>query len=177
MRTKSLFIVTIVLAAALTPGCISRAIKESASVATGAKGVLAEVQRPGSLAAYTSFELGKFTDGMGGQIPRDLWTYLPGKFVQQLAAEDLTGLSGGKTLVLRGTIFHYEGEGLTGLLWGDFEEVLARVEMVDKASGTVLGTANCIGRTTTTARKGVENKADGLAKALVDWIDNHYPQR
>jgi len=177
MRNKSLLIFTVVLAAALAPGCISRAIKEGASVAIGAKGVLAEVQQPASLGAYTRFELGEFTDGMGGQIPKDLWTHLPQKFAQQLAEEKLTGLSGGKTLVLRGTILHYEGEGLTGLIFGDFEEVIARVEMVDQASGAVLGTANCIGRTTTTARKGVENKADGLAKALASWIAKNSPPR
>jgi hypothetical protein len=177
MKSRILLALTVVLAAALTSGCISRAIKESASVATGAKGVLAEVQAPGSLAPYTTFELGTFTDGMGGQIPRDLWTHLPGKFAAHLADKNLAGLTGGKALVLRGTIVHYEGEGLAGLLWGDFEEVIARVEMVDKKTNAVIGVANCIGRSTTTARKGVENKADGLAKSLVSWIEKHYPRR
>ena len=171
MRRKSLLILTLVLVAAVSPGCISRAIKESASVAIGAKGVLAEVQPPPTLVGYSGFELGEFTDGMGGQVPKDLWTYLPDKFAAHLADKNLAGRSGGKTLQLRGTILHYEGEGISGLIFGDFEEVIARVEMVDKASGAVIGTANCIGRTTTTARKGVANKADGLAKALVSWID------
>ena len=168
---------TVVSAAAVVPGCLSRAIKETASVATGAKGVVAEVQAPGSLAPYTTFELGQFSDGMGGQIPKDLWTYLPGKFAEHLADRKLAGLTGGKALVLRGTIVHYEGEGLAGLLWGNFEEVIARVEMVDKRTKAVMGVANCIGRSTTTARKGVENKADGLAKSLVSWIEKHHPRR
>ena len=89
----------------------------------------------------------------------------------------LVAVSGQQLSVLRGTIVHYEGEGLAGLLWGDFEEVIVRAEMVDQASGAVLGTANCIGRTTTTARKGVENKANGLAKSLASWIAKNSPPR
>ncbi len=173
MRNRSLLVLLVVLAAAAVPGCLGRVVKESVAGGMGAEGVLAEIKRPGSLGAYTSFELGEYTHEMGGQIPRQIWTYLPGKFGVHLQDKGLAGLTGGKALVLRGAILHYEGEGIKGLLFGDFEEVIARVEMVDKASGAVLGTANCIGRTKTTSRKGVENKADGLAKALVKWIESN----
>lgn len=160
------------LVAMVAPGCISRIAKEGLSVGTGAKGVVSEVLPPGSLAGYTRFELGTFQDGMGGLAPKSLWTYLPGKFTKHAADENLPNTPG-KVCVIRGTIVHYEGEGVGGLLFGHFEEVIARTELIDQATGQVLGQANCIGRSTTTARKGVENKADGLAKAIVDWIKKH----
>lgn len=175
MKRTLLLTVTVILASSLLGGCISRAIKEGASVATGAKGVFADVQAPGSLAAYTRFELGRFQDGMNGRIPKELWTHLPERFEEHMASSGLPNKAG-KVAVVRGIVYHYEGEGLGGLIFGDFEEVITRAELVDKATGKVIGTANCIGRTTTTARKGVRNKADGLAKAIIRWLKEHYPK-
>jgi prophage DNA circulation protein len=61
-------------------------------------------------------------------------------------------------------------------VFGPFEEVVARVELVDKASGTVLGVANCIGRSNTSVNKGVNKKAEGLSKAIAIWIGRSYPK-
>jgi hypothetical protein len=65
---------------------------------------------------------------------------------------------------------------MMGYAFGNFEEVLARVEFVDKATNKVMGTANCIGRTAETVNVGVETKAEGLAKAIVNWIADRYPK-
>ena len=56
------------------------------------------------------------------------------------------------------------------------EFAVARVEFVDKDSGKVLGRSSCVGRTTERVNLGVGKKAEGLAKAIVKWIDARYPK-
>jgi hypothetical protein len=46
---------------------------------------------------------------------------------------------------------------------------------VDKDTGKVLGSANCIGRTAERVNIGVEKKAEGLSKAFIAWIESRYP--
>ena len=174
-RTVTVFLLVVL---AMTAGC-SQAIKEGVGVARGAKGIYMPISplAVSPLGQYTRFELGKFEDGIGGKVPRELLAYLPEKFKEQLAENELPNNPGGKTLLARGTILHYEDENIIGMLIGPLEEVVARVELVDKDSGKVLGVANCIGRTTTRVNKGVEKKADGLAKAIVGWIASYYPKK
>ena len=170
------------LAAVLVGGCTT-AIREGVGAVRGAKGAVVPIQplamheneRP--LGGYTRFVLGTFADGTNGRTPQQILNLLPAEFEKQLIKNKLGGLSGGKTLELRGTVLHYEGEGLLGAILGPLEEVVVRVDMVDKATGRTLGTANCIGRTTTRVNKGIATKAEGLAKALVAWIDKRYPDR
>ena len=181
MRKAGLLAVALA-AASVLPGCISRGIKEGIGVVRGGRGVYAPIQplratggvKP--LAAYTRFELGRIGDNFGGKAPKRLGELLPAKFREQLAKRKLPNTSRGKTLVIRGEILHYEQEGMVGLAFGDFEEVIARLEMVDKSSGKVLGTANCIGRSKESINRGVDSKAEGLAKAIADWIAANYPK-
>jgi len=176
----------LVLAMAVTftaTGCLGRAIKEGVGVARGAKGIYAPIRavapdkesRP--LGEYTRFELGEFTDDFGGKTPGELLALLPAAFEEQLAAKNLLGLSGGKTLLVRGKILHYEDATMIGFALGPLEETIARVELVDKATGNVLGVANCVGRTDESVNAGVPKKAEGLAKAIVSWIASRYPKK
>ncbi len=158
-------------------GCTSRVIKEGFGAVRGAKGVHVALQPlPGSLAEYGSFELGEFRDDFGGKMPPQLLAMLPVKFNEQLQKADLPLRAGGPTAIVRGTILHYEAAGLVGNVFGPLEEVVARVELVDAASGRVLGTANAIGRSTESINLGVDAKATGLAKAIVEWIAENYPK-
>ena len=134
-----------------------------------------ENERP--LGGYTQFVLGPITDGMNGRTPQQILDLLPAEFQKQLAKNKLAGLSGGKTLELRGVVLHYEGEGLLGAILGPLEEIVVRVEMWDRDAGRKLGMANCIGRSEHRTTKGLASKAEGLAKALVAWIDKRYPER
>ena len=109
-------------------------------------------------------------------VPPDLWADLRTAFAEELAEKGLPNDSSGKTLLIRGRIVHYEGDGILGLALSPLEEVVARIELVDKDSGNVLGVANCIGRTTASVNTGVEKKAQGLAKAIVSWLDKRYPE-
>ena len=166
----------------LAGGCASRAIKETLGVATGAKGMATPLrpvaadssQRP--LGVYERCELGKISDDMNGHSPAELLTYLPDELARQLAAKRIPNAAAGRTLTIQGKILHYEESGLFGQAFGPLEEVVARIELVDKQSGKVLGVANCVGRTKETVNLGVKSKAEGLAKAIAGWIDKRYPE-
>ena len=158
------------------------AAQEGIGIVVGAKGIYVEIKPVASgkisdsLAAYDRFELEEFTDAFGGNVPPQLLAQLPVKFEQQLAARKIPNQSGGKTLLIRGRIMHYEDKSTVGVVLGPIEEVLVRVELIDKSTGRVLGEANCLGRTTERVNIGVEKKAEGLAKAIADWIAAHYPR-
>jgi len=180
--SKSVWMVALLLAATATAGCTTAA-KEGLGVVRGASGVYAPIQpaAPAAdahpLAEYTNFELGTFTDDFGGKVPTDLMMYARAEFSKQLAGKKLPDNPGGKTLVIRGRILHYESADTLGMAIGPLEEVIARAEMVDKETGNVLGVANVVGRTTVRVNLGVEKKGQGLAKAIVEWIDSLYPPR
>jgi len=173
MKAKIL-ITCLVLAGAAT-GCISRIAKEGLATARGVKGVHAPVREAASLVAYRRIELGEITDDFGGKVPAGMWAPFKDEFQKQLAEKKLPDDPSGKTLVVRGRILHFEVDRALGHAFGPLEEVLARIELVDKDSGKVLGTANCIGRSTTTKNSGVAKKGRGLAKAIVSWLASRYP--
>jgi len=60
--------------------------------------------------------------------------------------------------------------------FGPLEEAVCEVQLVDKASGEVIGNATCVGRSTATVNQGLDKKAQGLAKAIVDWIKSNRPE-
>lgn len=173
-----LLLVTAVMVAA---GC-SRGIKEGVGAVRGARGVyapldpLAPTDEDRPLGEYQKFELGEFRDDFGGKTPSELFRLLPGEFDKQLAEQKLPNESGGKTLIVRGRVFHYEDSSLLANAISPLEQVIARVELVDADSGRVLGTANCVGRTKESVNSGVQKKAQGLAKAITEWIADRYPE-
>ena len=162
-------------------GCTGTAIKEGAGLALGARGsvtVLTPIDpnpeaRP--LGAYQRFKLAPLTDDMKGHAPAGLADDLPAEFEKQLAAKKIPNAAAGKTLLIRGKVLHYEGSSTIGKALGPVEFVVARVELVDESAGKVLGEANCVGRTTARVNLGVAKKAQGLAKAIVHWIDSRFP--
>jgi len=164
----------------LSAGCMTAA-KEGVGIIRGAKGSFVPLQTAGGretsldLGEYRRFELGEISDGMGGRVPASLFGHLSTEFRKQLEARDLPNQPGGKTLLIRGQILHYEDDNLVGAVVGPVEEVVLRAEMVDASTGRVLAVANCVGRTTTRVNLGVQKKAEGLAKAIISWIWAHYP--
>ncbi len=166
-----------------TVGCTT-VIKESIGIAKGAKGVYAPI-RPAAgsaqtrnLGEYTRIELGEISDSIAGKVPPDLLRGLAVELDKQLSDKKLPTSHGtGKTLVVQGEIIHYEDEKMLGMVLGPLEEVIVRMELIDKSTARVLGVANCIGRTTTRVNKGVRKKTEGLAKAIAKWIASRYPQQ
>lgn len=180
---KRIATATILVTAALFCGGCGRLVGEGAAVALGAKGNYISLQPAGwdrlraPLREYSDFQLGAIEDSFGGLVPSQLLRVLPGKFKQELAEAELPTKPGGKTLLIRGKIYHYEKSGLFGNLFGPHEEVVARMELVDKKTGKVIAVANCVGRTNKSVNLGVDKKADGLAKGIVKWLASGYPER
>ncbi len=170
----------IVVLTLLSAGCTTAA-KEGVGIIRGAKGSFVPLQTAEGLGTslnlgeYQRFELGEISDGMGGRVPAPLFRHLSTEFQKQLEAKNLPNRAGGKALLIRGEILHYEDDNLVGAIVGPVEEVIFRAEMVDASSGRVLAVANCVGRTTTRVNLGVQKKAEGLAKAIVSWIWAYYP--
>ncbi len=166
----------------LAAGGCSRAAKEGAGIFLGASGSVTNLQGApavegdASLADYQRFEISRFTDEMGGQVPATLFEELPVKFAKALASKKIPSADSGKTLLIRGKVLHYEDSSIVGKALGPVEFAVAKVEFVDKSTGTVLATANCVGRTGAWSTVGPARKAEGLAKAIVSWIDKRYPQ-
>ena len=179
---KRIATITILVAAALFCGGCSRLVGEGAAVALGAKGNYIPIQPVGwdrlqaPLREYSDFQLGTIEDSFGGLVPSELLRVLPGKFKRELAEEELPTKPGGKTLLIRGKIYHYEKSGLFGNVFGPHEEVVARMELVDKKTGKVIAVANCVGRTNKSVNLGIDKKADGLAKGIVKWLASGYPK-
>ncbi len=179
MKVTATYLIVLIVSGIFVGGC-SRAIKEGVGLGRGASGIYfpvdADAGKPQAkiLKHYTRFQMGQMKDNFGGKVPARLLRLLPSEFQNQLKEKGLPN-RGGKTLLVRGKILHYEAEGMMGFAWGNFEEVIARVEFVDKETGKVLGIANCIGRSKESVNRGVEKKTQGLAKAIVSWIADRYP--
>ena len=176
--SRTLTLVLAVIGLAGLGGC-GTAIGEGAGLVMGADGTFVTIRAARSarsffLADYTQFEIGDLADDTGGNLPAYFMSNLRVKFAEELAEENLPNYAG-KTLVLRGTILHYEAQELVGKLIGPIEQVIVRAEMVDKESGQVLTTANVVGRTTNRVNLGPEKKAEGLARGFVAWVKEYRP--
>ncbi len=163
-------------------GCTSRIIKEGIGTVRGARGIYAPIQPAKGeasrnyLAAYSHFRLGDVRDGFGGNTPPELFVALPDRFASELADKELPTPPGGRTLIVRGRIVHYENSSIVGHVLGPLEEVVARMELVDEQTGEIKAQANLVGRTKESVNQGVGKKAEGLAKAIVSWIASMYPE-
>jgi hypothetical protein len=182
MRKPKLLLVLAAGVAMVAPGCVSTMITEGSGAVMGAKGTFmpivplvgAKVDRP--LGAYTPFELGTITDDIGGQAPQEFLLCLKDAFNQQARKAGLPDGPSGKVLLIRGVVIHYESSSTMGFVLGPLEEAIVRAEMVDKATGKVLATANVVGRTEARVNAGPKEKADGVAKGMVKWIESGFPE-
>lgn len=164
------------------PGCMGRLVGEGAERALGPKGAyweekpLAESKDDKVLAPYQRFELGEVTNDFGRNVPPEFFELFQQEFVKQLHDSKLPKGREGRTAVFNVHVIHYEKADTTDNVLGPLEQVVARVEIVDKDSGAVLATGNAVGRTGKTVGLGVDWKARGLAKALIRWASDYYPK-
>jgi len=181
MKTTAIRLLALLAASLPAAGC-GTIIGEGAGLVMGGQGSymtitsMAADKDDKTLGTYTRFELGTFTDGIGGKMPPELLPRLENAFPAEVRGAHLPDNDTGKTLIVRGTIIHYESAGTMGFMLGPVEEAICRTELVDKGTGQVLGVANCVGRTKARSATGVKEKADGLAKAFVKWIESGFPE-
>jgi hypothetical protein len=175
---KKFIVPAVLLFAVMTSGgCLGRIIGEAwGGVEQGAGRFDPVNDVTTSLDSYRNFEIGEFTDDTAGSVPPQFWTDLPVCFETLAAEKGLPDDPAGPTAVIRGTVIYYETADLMSQAFGPYEEVVARVELVDQATGRVLGTATAVGRTKSTSSQGARTKANGLSKGIIMWIMEHYSE-
>ena len=89
---------------------------------------------------YKNFEIGTIKTDFA-DVPQDFMEYLPTELGEQLASKDLPADRSGKTLLINITILAYQPVSSYHKALGPTEEVVARVELTDKASGKPVGRA------------------------------------
>jgi hypothetical protein len=174
---------TVAATTLLLQGCVGRAISEGAEKVLGPTGIALQMEpkwpekEQTYLAAYKSFHLVTPIRSEFPDTPSSFFSYFPTKFEEQLASKGLPGQTGGKTLLIQVTILAYQPSTTFEQALGPTEEVVARVEFVDKDTGKLVGKAICIGRTYQSVGTGSKWKAWGLSRAIVNkWIDPYYPK-
>ena len=151
-------------------GC-SRVIKESYYGATGATGRFQALQSVTvNLADYDGFLVESFSDGMEGQGNMAFLSVVQHKVGEQIAKKTYLSAGGTKILQISGKLIQYDTGSTTEKIAGPMEEAICSVKLIDRASGTVLGTANCTGRAKSSVRKGPEELGEGVGKAIASWI-------
>jgi len=179
---KLIVLMMLVSCVSLSTGCMSRAIKEGVGVAMGAKGVSfissgfagGEVAAP--LGTFTRFQVDSFVNQSPVAVPATVNAMLPQYVAEELQKKKIPNVADGRTLTIRGAYIYYEDASkATDQVFGPFEEVIARVQFL--AGGNLVGEAICVGRSGETVNMGPDKKASGLAKAIANLIDKHYPKR
>lgn len=175
LRTTAGFLAALCLAAC--PGCMSRAAKETLGLVRGGTGVVVPLTGGHrSLGQYDTFEYEAFRETPGVVVPPGIRERLPQLLTAELAERGIPTADGPRRVIIRGTYVHFEdSRAVTEQLFGPLEEIIARVELVDAASGETLASANCVGRSTQTVNQGPASKAEGLAEAIAKWIGELYP--
>ena len=167
-----------------TTGC-GTAIKEGAGFAFGPKGAYIQSDMPDlgpkgnpTLERFRSFRVGrvsvdpKFTD-FGGVMPQVVISNIGPELARELRKNNIPVAGAQPGCIIRINLFYYEGAGSKGIVFGDVEEVLAEVTLIDVQTRKIVGRAICIGRSTTRVNLGTEKKISGLAHAITKWIKSH----
>ena len=181
MKYATALSLTLGLAMFTAQGC-GRAISEGMEKALGPTGLVLPMDPKwpqadqSYLASFRNFELAPIRSEFP-DTPSEFINYMPTKFREQMAGKGLPMGTSGRTLVVNVTILGYQPSSSYHKALGPTEEVVARVELTDKANGQLIGRAICIGRTYQSVGLGAKWKAWGLCRAIVnDWIDKYYPK-
>ena len=178
---KRVSVVVVLVAVFFCCGCVSRLAKEGLYSVKGAEGKFlvikgSKAQLAGLADKYGNVKIVPFTSEVNSVCPRDFFSKLAAKLPEELKyrkepKEDDPGVRlflgpRERTLVIRGTVIHYETASLMGVAMGPMEQAICRVSFIDETDDTVLGEVNCIGRVKSSLRKGPGELASGVAKGI-----------
>ena len=174
-------IVVVLVAMFFCCGC-SRVAKEGLYSFQGASGKFIIIKGSGAQLSgladgYGKVKIEPFTSDINSVCPRDFFSKLAIELPEKLEyrkepKKDKPGIRffqgpGDRTLVIRGTVIHYETADLMGVAMGPMEQAICRVSFIDQSDETVLGEVNCIGRVKSSLRKGPGELAEGVAKGVL----------
>ena len=181
MFKKTIVVLTLtLLALSVLPGC-GRGVKEGLYAVTGASGKVQVIS--GNKDAindlanqYGNVTIESFGNSAHPDVPYQFFTKLQDKLAEEPKyRKDPSGDDPGvpfftgpahRTIVIRGDLIHYESAELMDMATGPLEQAICRVRLYDAASNQPLGEANCSGQAKSSVRKGPEELAHGVAKAV-----------
>ncbi len=176
VRMFGMLIICIIFMPFLT-GCFTAA-KLGLSEVTGGKKLLVVIKQPlkSKIYQYKYIKIERFKNKMGNILPPETIPVLYAACVDEILKEPMqfkiarNGAPANKTLIIRGSIIHYNPAGGLSAVMGKFAQIICRVELIDKSTGQVLGVAHCIGFSKAIMRAGIEELSEGVAKAIRDWL-------
>ena len=152
-------------------GCVGRAIREGVYGATGAGGQARPIQLVTvNLADYDAVTVEAFSDDTQGLGNTAFLAALPEKVTEQIVSKTYMERRGSKVLRVSGRLINYDTGTTTDKIASPMEQAICRVQLIDAASGNVLGVASCDARAKSSIRKGPEELAEGMGKIIADWI-------
>lgn len=168
MKRNSYLVMALIIVGCV--GC-SRIIKEAYYGATGATGRVSELQEVNvDLAKYDGFEVKPFSDGMEGRGNAAFLAVVEAKISEEIIKKTYLATGGTNVLQVFGELRTYDTGSTTEKVTGPMEQAVCRIKLVDKSSGEVLGTGDCLARAKSSARKGPEELAEGTGKGIAKWI-------
>lgn len=168
-------------------GCLSRAVKEGYYTVVGAQGRVYELIPPSAyaqdtepLARFHSFTLEPITSDLPERVFTPTQLQLLTRECREAVMDSDLFPGGPKRLVARGRVVHHEGYshgGAMRLAMGSQNSLVVRVQLFDGETNKMLGEAALVGVIKSTIWRSDEEFADGVAKALVKWLDKRTPHR
>jgi len=168
MKRNSYLVMALIIVGCV--GC-SRIFKEAYYGATGATGRVSELQQVRvDLAKYNGFEVKPFSDRMEGTGNTAFLAVVEAKVSEEIVKKTYLGTGGRNVLQISGELISYDTGSTTEKVTGPMEQAVCRIKLVDKSSGEVLGTGDCLSRAKSSARKGPEELGEGTGKGIAEWI-------
>ena len=161
-------------------GC-STILKQTYHTAVGAQGKFYELEKvdPAVLETYRAVKVEPFTNALAAHIPPEVVGTINANMPRVIAEEGLF-YPDGKLLRVTGSIIHYTGKsGLTGAVGstiGGSQDSVCRVQLLDDASGKLIGEAICWGSVKSALRRGAEEQGIGVGKAVAKWVSRRLPE-
>jgi hypothetical protein len=144
----------------------------------GGEGQLVIIKDPGpaALMEYQNVRIERFSSQIGSALPGYTTGVIHDAVVREMVKKpklyNLVSPESQKksTLIIRGQIIHYQASSGISSVFSSFSQLICRVELVDAASGKIIGQANCVGLSKAIARSGIEELSEGVAKAVKKWL-------
>jgi hypothetical protein len=158
-------------------GCWFSGAKKVWEEVKGGEGKLVVLKEPvaSALLEYQNIRIEIFANNFAPRVP----AYAPELVYSQIVKEMLEKpqiyrvnptSEEGPTLIVRGSIIHYQSSEGISSVFSNYSQLICRVQLVDKASGQVIGEANCVGYSKAIARKGLEELGKGVASDIKRWL-------
>ncbi len=162
-------------------GCVATVAKVGLREFQGAKAYVTEIQAPPqlALAKYNRVKIERFSSLMGNKLPAGtiglLYRACTGEVTKKdmLVTADSTEPTSPDTFIVRGKVLHYKPAGGLSSVLGKYAIMVCRIELIDSATGKIIGIANCSGFSKAITHSDKKDLARAVAKAVRKWIEQY----